>query len=100
MRQEFKNRLLILGQNRARQSNFIFTTEALSNLRGLIEIGVNRMTDEELESQQYKLRAENNLLRWVEKMIENSKERNLNESLDTRTFSNARMSICPLWPFC
>lgn len=100
MRQEFKDLLILTGERRAKQSNFIFTPEAFNSLKKLIDTGVNKMTMVELQDRTLKTRAENNLVKLVEKMIEDSRERRLNERLDTRTFSNARMSICPLWPFC
>lgn len=99
-RQEFKQRLLESSVREARRLNYKFTTDAQQNLIELIESGVERMTSSELVSDLRRQEAERNLYKLIDYMVRNAKSRNLNESIDTRTFSAVRLSICPLWPFC
>ena len=99
-RQEFKQNLLQAATREARQRNYRLTRDVETNLKELIDSGVERMTSTDFISDSRKLEAERNLNRLVEYMVINAKSRNLSESLDTRAFSAGRMSICPLWPFC
>ncbi len=99
-RQEFKQSLLASATSEARRRNYRLNSEVETNLKELIDSGVERMTFSEFVSDLRRQEAERNLNKLVEYMVSNAKSRNLSESLDTRAFSAVRMSICPLWPFC
>jgi hypothetical protein len=76
------------------------TSVAQTDLVEFINQGVDRMTSSQYDSEIDRLRAERNIETLIESMSKNAKSRNLNESLDFRSFSSAKSSICPLWPFC
>lgn len=99
-REEFKQSLLQSATNEARRRNYRLTSDVATNLKELIDSGVERMTSSEFISESRRQEAERNLNRLVEYMVSNAKSRNLSESVDIRAFSSVRMSICPLWPFC
>ena len=44
--------------------------------------------------------ARDNTIKFVRQLCEDHKRRNGRLILENRTFSMARMSICPLWPLC
>jgi len=100
MREDLKLRILQRAQSKARELGFVMTTVAQTDLVEFINQGVDRMTSTQYESATDKLRAERNIETLIESMSRNAKSRNLNESLDYRSFSSAKSSICPLWPFC
>ena len=100
MNEDFKRRLLEAARRRARQSNFAFTSVAETDLKSFIDQGVDKMSSADLISDSRKDLAESNLLKLVDRMANEAAKRNLNENLDYKTFSDSRMSICPLWPFC
>lgn len=58
------------------------------------------MSTEEYDSATRRLIALENIEKLIESMSRDAKSRSLNESLDYKSFSSARSSICPLWPFC
>jgi hypothetical protein len=100
MKEQLKEKLLNAAIKRARNLNFNFTNIATEDLKVFISKGVERMTDSEVGDENKKVLAENNLMKLVELMVSEGVKRNLKESLDYKTFSDARMSICPCWPFC
>jgi hypothetical protein len=99
-RQEFKQQLLETAKNEANRRHYRFMGDVDTNLKELINSGVERMSSSEFVSEIKRQEAERNLNKLVEYMVINAKSRNLSENLDTRSFSAVRMSICPLWPFC
>jgi len=100
MKEQFNDRLFAAAERRARQLNFKFTKIATGDLKTFISQGVDKMIESELRDDTQKDLAERNLLRLIEAMVTEAGKRKLYESLDYKTFSEARMSICPLWPFC
>ncbi|MEI6142155.1 MAG: hypothetical protein WCP85_22970 [Mariniphaga sp.] len=100
MKEQFKKRLILLANVRATQLNFTFTPFASDDLKTLVNNGVDRMSQFELKDESKKALAELNLFRLVEAMAGEARKRNINETLDYKSFSDARMSLCPLWPFC
>jgi len=100
MRESLKNRLFEAAQERAEELGYNFTSIAKNNLINFINNGVDRMKEIEYESTFDRDKTERNLMRLIDKMAENAKEKKLYESLDYSSFSDARASICPLWPFC
>ena len=99
-RQEFKQKLLTSALYEIRRRDYFLIKDVEVNLRELIDSGVERMTLNEIDSDQPRQEAERNLIKLVEYMVNDAKSRNLSESIDIKSFSNVRMRICPLWPFC
>lgn len=100
MREDLKSKILLRAQSKSKELGFDMTSVAENDLIEFINQGVDRMTSSQYESTTDKLRAERNIEILIESMSRNAKSRNLTESLDYKSFSNARASICPLWPFC
>ena len=100
MREDLKLRVLQRAQSKAREFGFVMTSVAQTDLVEFINQGIDRMTSSQYDSATDRLRAERNIETLIESMSKNAKSRNLNESLDYKSFSSARSSICPLWPFC
>ncbi|GEM_PF-2539545 len=99
-RDDFKQKLLELAKSEARKTNYYFVSDVESGLREFIDSGVNRMSLEEYTSTLKRQQVENNLKIIVQHMVDNARNRQLRESIDVRSFSAVRLSICPLWPFC
>lgn len=100
MREDLKARLYAAATRSAIQKRATITSIATTDLISFINEGVDRMTSAEYASESSKQLAETNLLRLIDAMSSDSRSRNLNESMDFTAFSNARKSVCPLWPFC
>ncbi|MCX2743350.1 hypothetical protein OO013_05705 [Mangrovivirga sp. M17] len=100
MREDFKNRLLQKAKTKASMLGVEITSEAESDLVSFINQGIDRMSSSEYDSIDDRLTAERNIETLIESMSYSAKSRNLNESLDDRSFSFAKSNICPLWPFC
>lgn len=100
MRDDLKYRILQRAKSKARELGFIITSVAESDLVSFINQGVDRMTSSQFDSATDRLRAVRNIETLIESMSQNAKSRNLNENLDYTSFSRAKASICPLWPFC
>lgn len=76
-----------------------FATDADAQLRELITAGVERMSiTERLDSSKI-AEAKRNMRILCEKLCERTRRDN-KLIVENRTFSSARLSICPLWPFC
>lgn len=84
----------------ALQQGFRFNSQADSQLRELIRSGVLRMSDSDLDTRADE--AIDNTRLFVRKLCEKQRSRGGSGRLivENRTFSMARMSICPLWPLC
>ncbi|WDF56897.1 hypothetical protein [Mucilaginibacter sp. KACC 22063] len=96
MNEQFKKHLFDVAATRIRQRGMPVPLMISELLRETINTGVTNMSESELNDTSKRQLAEKNLLFLVDSMI----QRSLYEGLQTRTFSNARKSICPLWPFC
>jgi hypothetical protein len=99
-RQDFKQDLLRSAKRETQRLNYGLSSSVENNLIELIESGVERMTFSEFNSESRREEAEQNLNKLIAYMVNNAKSRNLFESIDTKAFSETRLSICPLWPFC
>lgn len=98
-REEIISSLIQQAQSEVSRHNCQFSADAYSQLRELIIAGVDRMTVSERNNRVKIAEAEHNIRFLCFKLC----ERTRNESrmiVENRTFSSARMSICPLWPFC
>lgn len=100
MRDQFKQLLFNNAVLKARSLGYTFSSITESDLKEFISQGVDNMNFAQMSSPTDNLRAVRNTELLIEKMAENARSRYLNESLDYKSFSNIRDSICPLWPFC
>lgn len=107
---KLKKKLFEIAESEARKSGYIFSVPVTKVLMEMISSSVDRLTVEDINSSQKVQLAETNMKKVVEHMITNMRQRvsreegvhyrSLNENLDIRAFSEVRLSICPLWPFC
>lgn len=81
-----------------RHQGFKFDSQADRQLRELIRSGVRRMSESDVEYRADE--AIDNTRLFVRRLCEDHEMRNGRLILENRTFSMARMSICPLWPLC
>ena len=97
-----RERLFRLMLNEAYQEierqGFRFDTQADMQLRELIHSGVQRMSDHDLIFRAKEARR--NTRMFVRRLCDDHRRRDGRLILENRTFSMARMSICPLWPLC
>lgn len=100
MREDLKRRVLETAKIKARSLGYNLTSVAEEDLKSFIDNGIDRMSTSEYLSNSDNLRALNNVEILIERMYSDARSRSINESLDYKSFSNARASICPLWPFC
>ena len=100
MNENFKNQLYEIAERRIRLFNYRFDVSSSIELRTFINRGVDRMLPSEILDDSKRKLVENNLMKLIDSMASEGKRRNLSESIDTKAFSDARFSICPLWPFC
>lgn len=100
MREELKRLILQRAKYKANSLGYNLTSITEDDLKNFINNGVDRMTSSEYISNSDNLRALNNIDILIEKMHLDAKSRFITENLDYKSFSNARASICPLWPFC
>jgi hypothetical protein len=100
MREDLKGRLYNAAVRRARISSYNFTEIANADLVKFINEGVDKMSPGDYVSDLRRQVAEDNLIRLIDAMTNDGKVRRLTESLDFSAFNTARISVCPLWPFC
>lgn len=100
MREDLKQRLYYAAVRRARSNNYSFSAFTNTELTNFISEGVDKMSLSDYTSEIKKQIAEDNLLKLIEAMNSDGKKRRIDESLDYTSFYNAKMSVCPLWPFC
>jgi len=100
MREDLKNKLFESAIAKAKNLGYTLTSVANDDIKKFIGQGIDKMSSSEYFSTVENKRAERNLMTLIEKMAEGAKKRRLYESLDYKSFSEARSSICPLWPFC
>ena len=98
MNEELKQRLYQAAQRRAFQVNLKLSPQANNWLENFIDQGVDKMTPLDLRTKSRLDLAETNIVTLVENVA--SGRIDLSESVGDRTFSEARMRLCPLWPFC
>lgn len=98
-REELINSLIQEAHNEVNRHNCRFSTEAEVQLRELVTAGVNRMTELERNDSMKIAEARRNMRYLSVKICEQTKREN-RLIVENRTFSSARISICPLWPFC
>lgn len=87
------------AHNEVSKHNCRFSVDAEAQLRELITAGVERMTVEERYNGSNIAEAQRNMRYLCEKICERTRREN-RLLVENRTFSSARLRICPLWPFC
>lgn len=100
MREDLKGIALNRAKQTARSLGYSLTPMAETDLKIFIENGIDKMTSFEYLSVSDNQRLLNNIDVLINRMQIDSKSRSLNESMDFKSFSNARARVCPLWPFC
>jgi hypothetical protein len=100
MREELKKQILERAKYKAQILGYNITSEVEIDLKDFINNGVDRMSTSEYLSSSDNLRAIYNIEILIDRMQIDAKSRFITESLDYKSLSNARASICPLWPFC
>lgn len=100
MREDLKKIALERAILTARTLGYNLTSVAETDLKIFIENGIDRMTSTEYLSSSENTRLLSNIDILIRRMEIDAKSRFINESLDYKSLSNARASICPLWPFC
>lgn len=98
-RDELIASLIRQAHNEVSRHNCQFATDADAQLRELVTAGVDRMTAAERYNGAKIAEAERNMRFLCEQLCERTRREN-RMIVENRTFSSARMSICPLWPFC
>lgn len=98
-RDELIANLLQEAYNEADRHYCRFSADADAQLRELITAGVERMSLAERYDGSRIAEAQRNMRFLCDKLCERTRRDN-SLLVENRTFSNARLSICPLWPFC
>lgn len=88
------------AQELAIRAGLGIATDCQTDLRRFIAGGVSQLQREGAHKDENRVNeAEANLRRFVERMIDEAKQRGVLE-LHEYTFGAARQSLCPIWPFC
>lgn len=98
-RDELISSLIQEAYSEVSRHNCQFATDADAQLRELVSAGVDRMTFAERNNGLKIAEAQRNMRFLCQKLCERTRREN-RMIVENRTFSSARMSICPLWPFC
>ena len=99
-RQELIERIISVAHQTVRSRQCTFSVDAERQLREMVTSGVNNtMSDIDLNNPSRVLLAQNNMRDLCNKLCDRVRGEN-RYLVENRTFSNARMSICPVWPFC
>lgn len=98
-KEELIDRLLKEAYNEVHRYNCQFSANADAQLRELISAGVERMSVAERYDGSRIAMAQSNMRFLCKKLCEQTRHGD-GLIVENRTFSSARMSICPLWPFC
>ena len=98
-RDELIASLLHEAYNEADRHYCKFSADADAQLRELITAGVDRMSVAERHNGSRVAEAQHNIRILCEDICKRTR-RDRHVIVENRTFSSARFSICPLWPFC
>lgn len=98
-REELIASLIREAHNEVNRHNCQFAADADAQLRELVTAGVDRMTVTERNNGLKIVEAQQNMRFLCEQLCERTR-RESRVIVENRTFSSARLSICPLWPFC
>lgn len=99
-RQELITNIIGIAQETVRSRNCYFSQEAESQLREMVANGVTyTMSDLDINNPMQVARAERNIRELCVKLCERARNEN-KLIVENRIFSSARLSLCPIWPFC
>ena len=99
-RQELINEIMSIAHQAVQSRNCKFAADAETQLLEMVANGVNyTMTIGDVNDPMQVVRAKRNMREFCYKLCERAKSDN-KLIVENRTFSSARMSICPIWPFC
>ena len=99
-RQELIAEFMSVAHQTVWSRNCKFSSDAEANLLEMVSSAVNNtMTEADVNNPVQIARAESNMRELCYKLCERTKSDN-KFIVENRTFSYARMSICPIWPFC
>lgn len=99
-RKELINSMIAVAKQEVQKHGYDFSSEALEQLKELVTSGVNRMETHELSNSDKLLLAQNNTRKFIRELCEKHRRETNTRIVDDRTFSQGRMSICPIWPIC
>lgn len=98
-REELIVSLIETAHREVSRYNCQFAADADAQLREMVTTGVNRMTLAERSNGIKIAEAERNMRFLCQQLCKRTR-RESRVIVENRTFSSARLSICPLWPFC
>ena len=98
-REELINNLIQEARNEVSRQNCRFSADSETQLREFVTSGVDRMTVAERYNSLRIAEAQRNIRHFCVQISEQTKKEN-RYWVENRTFSSARLSLCPLWPFC
>lgn len=99
-RLELINRMITIANEEVERQGYRFSELASTELVELISSGVNRMSNAELLDYSKIMLAQRNTRVFVERLCEKHRRETNTRIVESRTFSQGRMSICPIWPLC
>lgn len=99
-RTELINKMIAVANQEVQRHGYVFSNEASNQLVELVTSGVNRMSTDELLSPGKTTLAQNNVRKFVRRLCEKHHRETNSRIVENRTFSQGRMSICPIWPIC
>lgn len=98
MNEAFKAQLLDTALNHIRQKSIPINPVISNVIRNVISEGIEKMRPADFVDDSRKQLAQRNLIVLLDAFIQDN--RGHNEGFETRSFSRAKTTICPLWPFC
>lgn len=99
-RQELINEIMSIAHQAVQSRNCRFSADAEAQLFEMVASGVNNtMTTGDVNNPEQVARAKRNMRELCYKLSDRARSDN-KLIVENRTFSSARMSICPIWPFC
>ena len=99
-RLELIDKMITIANEEVEKQGYIFSNLASAELVELISSGVNRMSNAELLDYSKVLLSQSNTRVFVERLCEKHRRETNTRIVESRTFSQGRMSICPIWPLC
>ena len=99
-RQEVYDSIIAVANAAVRSRNCYFDAEAEKQLHELVLNAVNNtMSWADINDPQQVMRAERNMREICNKLCDRARNEN-KLIVENRTFTAARFTICPIWPFC
>lgn len=99
-REQLINYMLEEAHSEVSRHGYYFAQQAEEQLREIITSGVNRMSSVDLMSISRTNEARNNTKTFVDRICEKHRREHSGIIVENRTFTEARFSICPIWPLC